>query len=453
MRLGRTVRTAVTALRRNAMRAVLTALGIIIGISAVIVMVEIGQGSSAQIQQSIASMGANNLMIFPGTAARGGVSYGAGSVMTLTAEDAEAILREVPDVRAAAPVVRARAQVVYGNRNWVPQTLHGTTPEFLEVREWSNLAEGQMFTHRDVRSGNKVAVIGQTVARELFQGSSPLGEEIRIQNVTFKVIGVLNRKGANMVGIDQDDIVLAPWTTIKYRVSGSSSSTTPGTSSATTGASETDTNAFYPTTQLKLYPDVVGNAPQILRRFANVDQIVLGARTAESVQPVIAMVTELLRERHGLRASDPDDFTVRDMAEMVDALTATGSLMTKLLLCVACISLVVGGVGIMNIMLVSVTERTREIGLRMAVGARAKDIMQQFLVEAVVLCITGGALGILLGRGVSLLVTSFLGWPTQASLTAVVAAFLVSLTVGVVFGYYPAARAARLDPIEALRYE
>lgn len=457
MKFSRTVKTAVQALKRNAMRAVLTALGIIIGIAAVIVMVEIGQGSSAAIQSSIATMGANNIMIFPGTAASGGVSFGAGSIMTLTAEDSDAILREVGNVRAAAPVVRARAQLVNGSRNWVPQTISGTTPAFVDVRDWSDLAEGEMFTDRDVRNGNKVCVIGQTIVRELFGGEPPVGRELRIQNVAFKVVGVLSRKGANMMGSDQDDIVLAPWTTIKYRVSGSSSttSTTETSTSASSSASSstTDSNSFYPTTGVALYPESTSTNSPLLKRFANVDQIVLGADSSKSIPGVIEDVTQLLRERHHLREGDPDDFRIRDMAEMTKVLTSTSGVMTKLLLCVACISLMVGGVGIMNIMLVSVTERTREIGLRMAVGARGRDIMQQFLVEAVMLCAIGGITGIVLGRGTSLLVTAILHWPTRASLPAVLAAFLVSVGVGIVFGYYPAARAAKLDPIEALRYE
>lgn len=453
MRSARTIRTALNALRRNFMRAVLTALGIIIGIAAVIVMVEIGQGSSTAIRETIESMGANNLMVFPGTAASGGISFGAGSVMTLTAEDSDAILKEVPGVRVAAPVIRARAQVVYGNRNWVPQTISGTTTDFLQARDWSLLDEGDMFTERDVMNASRVCVIGQTLLRELFGDQSPIGEEIRIQNVPFKVVGVLSRKGANMMGMDQDDTILAPWTTIKYRVSGTSSSAASAPAVAADTTKSFDPNTVYPSSRPQLYPESANRSISLLRRFANVDQIVISAYLPEDIPLVIHGVTELLRERHHLRPDEPEDFNIRDMTEMTKALAATTSLMKKLLLGVACISLLVGGVGIMNIMFVSVTERTREIGVRLAVGARGKDIRNQFLVEAIVLCLSGGALGILLGRGLSLLVTALLKWPTEASIPAVVAAFVVSVTVGLVFGYYPAVRAARLDPIEALRYE
>ena len=454
MKLLPTLRTALNALRRNMLRAVLTALGIIIGISAVIVMMSIGQGSSKAIQQTISSMGATNILIMPGTAASGGVSFGAGSIMTLTAEDSDAIGREAPAVLNSAPIVRARSQVVHGNRNWVPQTIQGTTPAFLKVRDWTNLAEGEMFTDRDVRNGNRICVIGQTIVRELFQGESPLGQEIRIQNVSFRVVGVLTSKGANMMGSDQDDVILAPWTTIKYRVSGSSSSASGGAaSSSATESKSVDNDALYPSTGPSLYPSQTEANTVLSRRLENVDQLLVAARTPEQIPDAIEQATKILRDRHRIRSGEPEDFTIRNMAEMSDALTSTSKLMTRLLLGVAFISLVVGGVGIMNIMLVSVTERTREIGLRMAVGARAKDILQQFLVEAVVLCLSGGIVGIALGGLLSYAITALLKWPVEFSFPAVAAAFLVSVTVGLVFGYYPAGKAARLDPIEALRYE
>lgn len=453
----RTVRTAVHSLRRNIMRAVLTALGIIIGIGAVIAMMEIGQGSSAAIQKTIASMGANSLMVMPGTAASGGVSFGAGTVLTLTPQDCEAIIRECPAVRNAAPVVRARTQVVYGNRNWVPLYIYGSTPAFLDVRDWTDLAEGEPFTDRDVRNGAKVCLVGQRIVKELFDGKSPVGQEVRVKNVPFKVIGVLSAKGANMVGMDQDDILLAPWTTIKYRVTGTSA-VTGNQSSPATDATD-DTNApsqIYPTTKVRLYSEQSAtqqqDTPQPVR-FTNVDQIMVAADSAPQVQQSLQQINEVLRERHHIRPGEPDDFSARDMTEMTKALSSATILMTKLLLIVALISLVVGGVGIMNIMLVSVTERTREIGLRMAVGARSRDILRQFLVEAVVLCVGGGIAGIALGRGCSYLVTVVLQWPTRASIGAIVAAVAVSVTVGVVFGFYPAWKASRLDPIEALRYE
>jgi ABC-type antimicrobial peptide transport system permease subunit len=458
MMLNRILRTALRALRRNVMRAGLTALGIVIGVWAVIVMTEIGKGSSDAIAKTIASMGANTLVILPGTAASGGISFGAGSVMTLKPDDGDAIARECPAIWAVAPVVRARTQVVYGNRNWVPMSIYGTTPEFLEIRDWTNMADGAAFTERDVRNASKVCLIGQTLVRELFGGSSPVGKEIRLQNVSFTVVGALAPKGANMMGMDQDDIVLAPWTTIKYRVTGSSLGNV-NQSAANASGSSTAVNTLsqiYPNTQTSLYP--VPSAAQqadtpLPVRFSNVDQLLAAARSTEQVRPGIAQISQVLRERHRLGSAEPDDFSIRDMTEVTKTMSSSTTLMTRLLLIVATISLVVGGVGIMNIMLVSVTERTREIGLRMAVGALASNILYQFLVEAVLLCLLGGAVGILLARVSSMLVTYFLHWPTQASLGAVIAALVVSASVGIIFGYYPAWKASRLDPIEALRYE
>jgi ABC-type antimicrobial peptide transport system permease subunit len=457
MKVYRTIRTALHALRRNPMRAAMTTLGIVIGIAAVIAMMEIGNGSSAAIQKTIASMGAGTVMIMPGTTASGGVSFGAGSVMTLTPDDCGAILRECPAVRIAVPVVRARTQVVYGDRNWVPSFIYGTTPAYLDIRDWKNLADGEMFSDRDVRNANKVCLLGQTLVRELFQGESPIGKEIRVKNVSFRVVGVLSTKGANMMGMDQDDILLAPWTTIKYRVTGSSlANVNQSSASSSTTSSVNTLNQLYPSSELSLYP--VPSATQAADtpmpvRFTNVDNIMVAPQSVVETPLAIRQMTELLHERHRIHEGESDDFTIRDMAEMIKTLTATTTLMSRLLLCVALISLVVGGVGIMNIMLVSVTERTREIGLRMAVGARARDILRQFLVEAVVLCLAGGALGVLVGHGGSRFVTLLLRWPTETSLAAIIAAVLVSASVGIIFGYYPAWRASRLDPIEALRYE
>lgn len=454
----RTLRMALNALRRNVLRSALTTLGIVIGVAAVIAMMEIGQGSSQAVQRTIQSMGANNLLIQPGTAASGGVSFGNGSVITLTPEDADVIARDCPAVNSVAPVVRARTQVVYGNRNWVPLYIYGTTPSFLEVRDWQTLDQGDVFTDRDVRNGSKVCLLGQTLVKELFQGASPIGKEVRVQNVSFRVIGVLSRKGANMMGMDQDDILLAPWTTIKYRVSGATlSNVNQSTVTKSDPTQQINTlSQTYPGSQSNLYPapspTQMADTPQPVR-FTNVDQILARASSADDIPQAIRQLTSLLHERHHIKAGQPDDFSVRDMAEMTKALASTTTLMMRLLLCVALISLVVGGVGIMNIMLVSVTERTREIGLRMAVGARSRDILRQFLIEAVMLCLLGGAMGIALGRGGSYLVWLFLHWPTEPSLPAIVAAVLVSATVGVVFGYYPAWKASRLDPIEALRYE
>jgi macrolide transport system ATP-binding/permease protein len=452
----RMLRTALNGLRRNIMRAALTTLGIVIGVAAVIAMMEIGRGSSSSIQQTIASMGANNLLILPGTASSGGVSFGAGSGMTLTPEDAEAIGREAGAVNAAAPAFRARTQVIYGNRNWVPNEIVGTTPAYLTVREWG-IAEGESFTDQDVRHAAKVCILAQTVARELFQGENPIGEEVRINNVPLKVVGILGSKGANMMGMDQDDVVVAPWTTIKYRVTSTNlSSSTQSSSSSSTAQQTNTTSQLYPGSRGNLYPEQsasqAANTPVPIR-FSNIHRIHASAASSGQIGAAMAQITQILRERHRLRPEEPDDFNVRDMTEMTKAMTSTATMMTRLLLAVALISLVVGGVGIMNIMLVSVTERTREIGLRMAVGARRHSILQQFLSESVVLCFCGGAVGILLGRGASILVQALLRWPTELSIDAILAAFAVSATVGIVFGYYPAWKASRLDPINALRYE
>ncbi|MGD0412757.1 MAG: ABC transporter permease [Verrucomicrobiota bacterium] len=453
MRVYRTFKTAMRALRRNVMRAALTTLGIVIGVAAVIAMMEIGNGSSRAIQHTIATMGAYNLMVFPGNSLLAGISTGTGGSMRLSPGDAEAILTDCPSVTAAAPVVFARAQAVYNNLNWQPGSLYGTTPAFLEVRDWSDMAEGNPFTERDVRNTSKVCVIGKTIEKMLFQGEPAVGKEIRLMNVNFKVVGVLKAKGANMMGADQDDIILAPWTTIKYRVSASSSS---ASGTVTTTTTTVLPSAVYPPAPASLYsvPSSVQQAdtPQPVR-FANVNQIVVSARSAGEVQSAIDEITGLLRERHHIRHDMPEDFTIRDMTEMVRTMSSTTELMTTLLLIVAAISLVVGGVGIMNIMLVSVTERTREIGLRMAVGAQPGDILHQFLMEAIVLCLIGGAVGIALGRATSILVRLIKHWPTAVSVGAIVVAVAVSALVGVLFGFYPAWKASRLDPIDALRYE
>lgn len=455
MKAHRTIKIALQALLRNPMRAMLTTLGIVIGVGAVIAMMEIGNGSSSAIKKTVAGMGANTVLVLPGTASSGGVSFGFGSVMTLTSEDCEAIIRECPSVLSAAPVVRARTQVVYGNRNWVPSSIYGTTPAFLKVRDWTNLSEGEAFGNRDVLNANKVCLLGQTLVRELFEGESPIGKEIRIKNISFRVIGVLSVKGANMVGMDQDDTIIAPWTTIKYRVTGSTLANANQSGSEASSSVNT-LSRLYSGDPPSLYPEQsavqAANNPMPVR-FANIDQIMTAAVSTAQIPDAIRQITEVIRERHRIRNGEADDFNIRDMSEMIDTLSSTTRMMTNLLLCVALISLIVGGVGIMNIMLVSVTERTREIGLRMAVGARARDILRQFLVESIVLCLVGGGLGIALGHGGSRLVNYFLKWPVENSPGAITAAILVSAGVGIVFGYYPAWRASRLDPIEALRYE
>ena len=450
----RTLPTAVHALRRNYLRAALTTLGIVIGIAAVIAMMEIGQGSASAIEKMLSSMGANNLLVLPGTAASSGVSFGAGTAMTLTAEDCAAILRECPAVRSATPIIRARSQIVVGSANWVPNHMVGADPAFFDVRDWRSLAQGTFFEDRDVRNANKVCLIGMTLVRELFRGESPLGKDIRVQNVPFRVIGVLSPKGSNMMGMDQDDILVAPWTTMKYRVSGLGGAVV--SNGSTSSASAAVQTGLYPRTQINLYPgDGQGSTAGTPSpfRWSNIDQILVSARSPAEIPSAIDQIAEVLRGRHRIHPGEADDFSIRDMTEMTKTLASTSSMLTRLLLVVALISLVVGGVGIMNIMLVSVTERTREIGLRMAVGARPLDILSQFIVEALVLCLAGGVLGILLGRGCSLLVRFGLGWPTEISFWAISAAVIVSGSVGIIFGYYPAWKASKLDPIEALRYE
>jgi ABC-type antimicrobial peptide transport system permease subunit len=451
----RTFRTALKALLRNPLRAMLTTLGIVIGVASVIAMMEIGAGSSAAIRKSISSMGANVLNISPGAASSGGVTFGSGSTTTLTPDDLQAIVRECPAVREAAPMIHTRTQVVYGSRNWVPTYIYGSTPAYLGVQNWT-VAEGAPFTDRDVANANKVCLLGQTLVRELFQGEQPIGKEIRIKNVSFRVVGVLGRKGANMMGMDQDDIILAPWTTIKYRVTGAALAEANQSSGTDSGSSVNSLSNLYPGGQAGLYPDrseVQAADNPMPVRFANIDRILAAARSSAEIPAAMQQISTVLRERHRIRPGETDDFSIRDMTQMMATLSSTTTMMTNLLLAVAMISLVVGGVGIMNIMLVSVTERTREIGLRMAVGARASDILRQFMVEAVVLCLVGGALGILLGHGGSLLVRLLLNWPVETSPAAIAAAVMVSAGVGMIFGFYPAWKASRLHPIEALRYE
>jgi ABC-type antimicrobial peptide transport system permease subunit len=447
---------ALRAIGRNPMRASLTMLGIIIGVGAVIAMMEIGIGSSNAIKRTIAKMGANNFIVLPGAAASGGIGFGAGSALTLTPQDCEAIIRDCPAVRAAAPLVHTHGQIIYQGRNWVPMNIYGSTADYLKVREWTDMAEGDIFSDKDVRSATKVCVVGQTIVRELFQGQSPIGKEIRISNAPFKVIGVLSQKGANMMGMDQDDIVLTPWTTLKFRVGSTSVVQSAQTSTSTSTSSSSSPSSLYSNSKVNLYPvpsetQAMDNPQPV--RFANIDQILAAANSGPEIQEAINQITNLLRQRHHISDPKNDDFNIRNFTEMTNALSSTTMMMTNLLLAVACISLIVGGVGIMNIMLVSVTERTREIGLRMAVGARARDILRQFLIEAVVLCLAGGIIGIIVGCGGSWLVTYFKRWPTETSVAAIVASVVVSASVGIIFGYYPAWKASRMDPIEALRYE
>ena len=401
------IRIAFRALVRNKMRAVLTMLGIIIGVSAVIAMVSIGEGASASVQAQIDSFGTNLLFVSAGAQNVGGVRSGTGDsgTNTLTVEDLDAIKREVPSVALVTPAVNARSQLVFGNSNW-NTSLQGVSEQHTDIRKWQ-IQSGEFFTDADVRTAARVIVIGQTISDNLFAGTDPVGQTLRVMNLPFRVVGVMSRKGQDAQGRDQDDIAFAPYTTVQKKVLGS------------------------PRVQIAYVSAISQDATY----------------TAQS------QITDLLRQRHKLDANVPDDFTVRNMTDIADAANATSKTMTILLACIAGVSLLVGGIGIMNIMLVSVTERTREIGIRMAIGARSSAVRSQFLIESVVLSLTGGMVGIALGVVVSLLIPAMLGWPTLVSMMAIVGSAIFSVAVGVFFGYYPARKAAALDPIEALRYE
>ncbi|MDF3056077.1 MAG: macB 13 [Rariglobus sp.] len=402
MRVVATTIIALRALRRNKMRSVLTALGMIIGVGAVIAMVSIGNGAKSQVEASIASLGQNVVTVFPGNFTSGGARGGWGSASSLTPEDALAIQNEISGVVAVSAEVRDRQQVLANGLNW-NTTIYGESPEFLGIRVWA-LADGLMFNEAEVRSAAKVAVIGQTIADQIFSGTDPIGKTLRIRNIPFKVIGVLSAKGFNYFGTDQDDAVIIPYTSAMRRVS----------------------------------------------RRTNLNSIQIQAVTPEQMPRIQQEITDLLQQRR--QGRDPD-FTVRNQLELAEAATATSRTMTALLGAIAGVSLIVGGIGIMNIMLVSVTERTREIGIRLAIGAHDRDIRLQFLIEAMVLSLMGGTLGILVGIGSSQLVSHLNGWPVLVSTTAVIVAFLFSGAVGIAFGFYPAHKAAQLDPIDALRFE
>ena len=400
------VRIAMRALARNKMRSILTMLGIIIGVGAVIAMVGLGQGAQQQVQQQIAAMGSNLLFVGSGTVNRGGLRMGSGATKTLVYQDLVAILRECPAVVTAAPGAGASAQVVFGNDNWSTR-LTGTEPQYFDVRNWP-VASGSVFSQSDVDTAANVAVIGETVRKNLFGAVDPVGQTVRINNIPFKVVGVLVAKGSSAaMGQDQDDAIFVPLTTLQKKISG-----------------------------------------QDWLQF-----IMVSAQSRDASYSAQQQITGLLRDRHRIRPGTDDDFFVRNLADVADLADQSSQVFTLLLASIASVSLLVGGIGIMNIMLVSVTERTREIGIRMAIGATEADVQRQFLIEAVVLSLIGGAIGILLGVASSLIITNVLGWPVLVSPLAIVTAVVFSAAVGIFFGFYPARKAASLDPIEALRYE
>jgi len=405
MRVGSTFNIAFRALRRNKLRSVLTALGIIIGVAAVIAMVGIGNGAKAQVEAQIASLGQNIILVFSGSTTSSGIRTGWGGAGTLKIEDAEAIRREVSGVTAVSEEVVSTTQVAAGNQNWFTR-IYGESADYLDIRQWP-LADGAPFTPQDVRSANKVCVIGRTTATQIYGNDDPIGQVLRVKNVPFTITGVLTPKGLSAQGVDQDDIVIMPYTSAMKRVAG-------GTTLRNINVQVGDANEM--------------NAAQ-------------------------KQIIDLLRQRHNIRPGRDDDFTVRSQQEIADAATATTNVMTGLLGAIAGVSLVVGGIGIMNIMLVSVTERTREIGTRMAVGAHGRDILTQFLIEAISLSSVGGVLGIIIGIAAAKTIAITRHWPALISPGSIVIAFLVSAAVGIFFGFYPARKAAALDPIEALRYE
>jgi len=407
-----TVRIALRALGKNKMRAGLTVLGVVIGIAAVTTMVSVGQSASALVQSQFENLGTNVIIVLPEVRRRGGVME---AEVTLTSRDSDAIAKECPSVLASSPIVGTTGQVIFGSSNYNPRQLHGVNSDYLVVRNWP-IHSGEFFTERDVHAANKVCVLGHTLVAKLFQTTDPIGQSVRIKNIPFRVIGVLGSKGANMVGEDQDSIILMPVTTVRKRLQGS--------------------------------------------EFDNVNAILASARSTILMTQAQNEIDELLSERHHVRLGDKPDYTVENTTEIANTFGVVTGTLTAMLAAIAGISLVVGGVGIMNIMLVSVTERTREIGIRMAVGARSGDILRQFLVEAVLLSCVGGVIGFGLGIGASIGIVAVINsistaqkWTNQVSFLAAVMAFLFAAAVGVFFGFYPARRASQLDPIEALRYE
>ncbi|MBF0344978.1 MAG: ABC transporter permease [Nitrospirae bacterium] len=403
-----TIKIALGSLRVNKMRSSLTMIGIIIGVGAVITMLAVGTGARKRIAEQIASMGSNLLIILPGTTTAGGVRAGAGTQPTLSTFDADAILKECPAVMYVAPILNGVSQVVHGNLNW-STGVSGTTPSILDVRDWP-LAAGRVFTMDDVRGASKVALVGLTVVDNLFGSIDPVGQVVRIKNIPFTIIGVLDRKGQSPNGQDQDDIIYIPVTTAQKKVFGTS------------------------------FPGMVRT-------------IMVKAKGAEELSQAERQITELLRQRHHIGQRRDDDFTVRNLTQMMQTAEQSTAVMTLLLGSIASVSLLVGGIGIMNIMLVSVTERTREIGIRMAIGANTWDIRLQFIIEALTLSMIGGILGIATGLASAEIISKIAGWPTIVSLMSILLSFCFSGMIGIFFGFYPAYKASLLDPIDALRYE
>ncbi len=407
MNLWGTFRIALRALSRNKLRSILTMLGIIIGVAAVIAVVGIGQGASASIQSQIAQLGNNMLYVMAGSSNQGGMRGGAGSTPTLTPEDADAIERECPAVRAVSPGVRANGQLVFGNQNWAASSgIQGTNEKFPDIRAWP-VAKGEFFTEGDVRTSARVCVIGKTIEDNLFAGADAIGQTMRIRNLPFRVIGVLSPKGQNQWGQDQDDTVIVPYTTAQKK----------------------------------------------MLSITWIHQVMVSAVSAGATFTAEQQITELLRQRHRISANMDNDFSVRNLTDVAEAADASSKIMTNLLASVAIVSLMVGGIGIMNIMLVSVTERTREIGIRMAIGARSGVIRRQFLIESITLSLVGGLIGVGFGIVASIIIARTLNWPTLVSPYSIIASVVFSMLVGIAFGYYPARKAASLDPIDALRYE
>jgi putative ABC transport system permease protein len=400
-----TVWVALKALRKNKLRSLLTVLGVVIGVCAVITLVNLGSGAQISIEKAISGLGTNLLVIFPGSVTQGGIRTGYGTVTTLTAEDAAAILSESADVQMVTPIVTSAAQVVFQNQNWSTSIL-GTDTDYQRIKNWP-LAGGEFFTPQDVKAATKVCVLGETVAEKLFVTQNPVGQVIRIRRIPFRVVGVLTPKGQTAFGQDQDDTILVPYTTAQKRLVG----------------------------------------------ITHVSMIMASAVSVEGTAAAQEQIKNLLRHRHKIKKGDDDDFTVRNLADLTAVFSTITGILTLLLGSIASISLLVGGIGIMNIMLVSVTERTKEIGIRLSVGATSQDILLQFLLEAILLSLIGGGIGICFGMGITSAVSYFTGWPSPISLYAILIAFLFASGVGIFFGLYPARKASRMNPIDALRYE